>query len=375
MSEVFDFDEFVSTLCKVFNQLLNSRKYIRELDMKFIRRTDLSPQKRIDIALLAMVWQGCYGKMTQIAENYQISRTFLYQLLTIATIHLEVIFSDDIPTSKMDSDTLPKIILLLRLEGRCSLSSISSILEESGYSTNSVGYLSQFFQSCGNALPSTLPMKTPKFVFYLSDEIFAINTPILVTIDAQSTAILKLQLASDRSAKSWKEHFADLEDHLFVTLGMASDRGLGLIKGYEAAHEIALWVCDYFHEFRDLWKQVDKLERKAYSLITAQKEATMKFDNAKSESNLEKRLHKYEEISHACEHAICIYDELYYLTQVLREILQFVSPNGVLKSKIQIKSQLETVLALIEEVDHVAIKGIVKPLKKISMKFSSLLTN
>lgn len=331
--------------------------------MKFMRRADLSPQKRINIALLAMVWQGCYGKMTQIAQVHQISRTFLYQLLATATIHLEVIFSDAYQVLEKASD-LPKLILLFRLEGRCSLSSISSILKECHESPNSVGYISEFLQSCGSALPSTLSMKTAKFVFYLSDEIFSIQSPLLVTIDAQSTAILKIEKASDRSAERWREHFLDLEDHLFVTLGMASDRGTGLIKGYEAACERAIWVCDYFHEFRDLFKFVDRLESRAYGTITAQAEAARKFNKARSEANLNKRFEQYEKASGASEKAIDLYDEIFYLTQTLQEILQLCASNGVLKSKTQVKSQLEAVLAMIEELDHVAIKGIVKPLKK-----------
>ena len=47
-------------------------------------------------------------------------------------------------------------------------------------------------------------MAAHKVVFYLSDEIFARHQPILVTIEAQSTAILKIQLASERSAETWK---------------------------------------------------------------------------------------------------------------------------------------------------------------------------
>ncbi|MGK5094302.1 hypothetical protein WDW89_20085 [Deltaproteobacteria bacterium TL4] len=70
----------------------------------------------------------------------------------------------------------------------------------------------------------------------------------------------------------------------------ASDRGLGLVNGFHAAFEAALWVCDYFHEFRDLFKLQSQLERKAYGLITNESEAMRKFGNAKSEANLEKRL-------------------------------------------------------------------------------------
>jgi hypothetical protein len=81
-------------------------------------------------------------------------------------------------------------------------------------------------------------------VFYLSDEIFATHQPILVTIDAQSTAILKIQLASERSAQPWRAHFEALEAHLLHSLGMASDRGRGLVAGYQDAGQEALWVCE-----------------------------------------------------------------------------------------------------------------------------------
>ena len=47
--------------------------------MKFIRRSDLEPQTRIDIVRLAWQGQGIYGKMTQLAREYHISRTFLYR--------------------------------------------------------------------------------------------------------------------------------------------------------------------------------------------------------------------------------------------------------------------------------------------------------
>ena len=87
--------------------------------------------------------------------------------------------------------------------------SISSILKYCQYQPNSVGYLSACFQNYGAALPSTLSMAAHKVVLYLSDEIFARHQPILVTIEAQSTAILKIPLASERSAETWKAHCDD----------------------------------------------------------------------------------------------------------------------------------------------------------------------
>ena len=231
--------------------------------MKFTRRPDLAPQTRIHIVMLAWLHQGVYGKMTQIATYYRISRAFLYQLLLAANLQLAVLFSDEKLLSQKDHQHLEPLLLLFRLEGKCSLLSLSAILQALQYHPDSLGYLSQFFHSAGQALPSTLLMPSKKLVFYLSDEIFAIHAPILVTIDAQSTAILTIELASDRSAETWRSHFEALENHHFFSLGMASDRGKGVVAGYQAACDMALWVADYFHEFRDLFEVRHRWERKA----------------------------------------------------------------------------------------------------------------
>src|SRR6266849_5630973 len=218
------------------------------------------------------------------------------------------------------------LILLLRLEGKCSMPSLSSILTYFQYQPNSVGYLSACFHNYGAALPSTLPMAEHKVVFYLSDEIFARHQPILVTIEAQSTAILKIQLASDRSAQTWKAHFEDLGEHRFHSIGMASDRGVGLVAGYQSACQDARWVCDRFHEFQDLFDRRRQLERKAYAAIATEDEAATTFHHAKSEAHLHKRLQRYEQFHHECEHVIACYDHLDLVLHLLRDALHLCSP-------------------------------------------------
>jgi len=332
--------------------------------MKFTRRPDLAPQTRIHIVMLAWLHQGVYGKMTEIAQYYHISRTFLYQLLFVAHLHLETLFSDEKLIFQKDHRHLEQLILLLRLEGKCSILSISSIIKALEYHPNSVGYLSQIFQRYGHALPSTLSMASQKLVFYLSDEIFAIHAPILVTIDAQSTAILNIELASDRSAETWRTHFAALEDHHFSSLGMASDRGLGLVAGYQAACDMAWWVCDYFHEFRDLFALLHQLERKAYAAIGQEDDAAQKFDRSKSESTMHKRLQHYAQANQACEQAMALYDQLAILLQLLREALQLCSPDGRLRNVEGVRSELTLLLHMIEELDCVAITHTLKPIHK-----------
>ncbi len=332
--------------------------------MKFTRRPDLDPQTRIEMVRLAWLHQGVYGKMTQIAQYYQISRTFLYQLLLLVNLQLETLFSDEKRLFQTDHQHLEQLLLLLRLEGKCSLLSMSSILKALEYYPNSVGYLSQFFQSAGQTLPSTLLMPSKTLVFYLSDEIFAIHVPLLVTIDARSTTILNLELASDRSAETWRAHFEALEEHHFFSLGMASDRGLGLVAGYQAACDMALWVADYFHEFRDLFELLHQLERKAYATIGQEDDAAQKFARAKSESNLQKRLQQYDTAHYACEQAIALYDQLAMLLHLLREALHVCSPHGRLRTVENVRSELSLLFDMIAQLDCAAITHTLKPIHK-----------
>src|SRR2546422_7143893 len=307
--------------------------------MKFIRRPDLTPQTRIHIVTLAWLNQGVYGKMTQIVKAYRISRTLLYQLLLAATVQLEVLFSEQ-HRLQSPAASLEPLALLLRLEGNCSIASISAILKRLGYQPNSVGHLSEYFQYYGQGLPSTLSMPSKTVVFYLGDEIFAIHTPILVTIEPQSTAMLRIELATDRSASTWKAHFETLHEHHFSSIGMASDRGVGLVAGYREAHPEALWVSDQFHEFHDLFNLRPQWERKAYSTIAKEDEAARKFHHAKSESNLSKRLLQYEQAQQACEQTIARYDQLDTLLQLLQEALQLCTSQGKLRTKEGVYSEL-----------------------------------
>ena len=332
--------------------------------MKFTRRPDLAPHARIEIVRLAWLYQGVYGKMTQIARYYQISRTFLYQLIFMANLQLEMLFSDEKLLFQKDHRHFAHLLLLLRLEGNCSLLSISSILKALEYHPNAVGYLSQFFQSAGQTLPSTLLMPSKTWVFYLSDEIFAIHAPILVTIDARSTTILHIELASDRSAETWKAHFEALENHQFFSLGMASDRGLGLVAGYQAACDMALWVADYFHEFQDLFELRHQLERKAYAAMNKEYDAARTFAHAKSEANLQQRLQQYETAHDTCEQAITLYDQLDVLLHLLREALHVCSPHGTLRTQENVRSELTLLFDMIEALDCATITQTLKPMRE-----------
>jgi hypothetical protein len=238
----------------------------------------------------AWLQQGIYGKMTQIAQEYHLSRTFLSQLLWAANLQLETLCSDQKPHVEDSHPLFAPFIWLLRLEGTCSLPSLSSSLQSFQYQPHAVGYLRACFQHYGAALPSTLSLTAHTVAVYLSDEMLARPPPSLGTLEAHRTAILKIPLASERSAETWEAHVDDLREHHFHRIGMASERGRGLVAGYHAAGQDARWVWDRLQEFRALFDRRRHLERKAYAAMAKEDEAAPTFHHAKSEAHLHTRL-------------------------------------------------------------------------------------
>jgi hypothetical protein len=95
--------------------------------MQFIRRHDLTPHTRIAMVRLAWLHQGLSGTMTQIAQEYQISRTGLSQLMWAANLQVETLFGDQQPHVQESPILFEPFIWLLRLEGNCSLPRLTSL--------------------------------------------------------------------------------------------------------------------------------------------------------------------------------------------------------------------------------------------------------
>jgi hypothetical protein len=133
-------------------------------------------------------------------------------------------------------------------------------------------------------------MPSKSVVLYLSEEMFALHTPIVVTMDARSTTLLTIALASARSADTGRVHWEAREAHHCFSLGMASERGLGLGAGSRAACDMALWVVEYGHALRDLFAWQHPCERTASAAMDQEDDAAHKFAQATSASTLAQRL-------------------------------------------------------------------------------------
>jgi hypothetical protein len=310
--------------------------------MKFMRRPDIDTVARVQIAVQAFLGLGVYGEITRIANGYRVSRLFVYklvwQLLTLYT--LEVHAASSVQAIRKEVD---RHILLLRLEGHCSLESISHIIGQLGWPFSSVGYISQRLTAYAQALPKDV-LTGVRIVFLLCDEICTRGQPMLMTIEPRSLAILKIELVDNREAATWKKHWEALaEAGLIEHPTVVADQGAGLVKG--CALMGLTYHPDLFHLLRPLARFGERFYRQALAAIAWEYERGA-LESGRSEAVIHKRLESYEAAKAAAAEKIQRYDNCCYLWTGLRKALEWCDEQGEIQELAARQAEIGAILEL-----------------------------
>src|SRR3989475_2882887 len=313
--------------------------------MKFMRRPDIDTVARVHIAAQAFLGLGVYGAITRIAQSYRVSRFFVYNLLWQLMLLYELDVCDPGSPEAIRKE-VDRHILLLRLEGHCALERISQILRQLGLPFSSVGYISQRLAAYAQALPQE-EWAEAQIVFLLCDEIFTRGQPILLTVEPRSLAILKIELAENREAETWKQHWDALADAgLIEQQTVVSDQGTGLLKGCTLmglTHH-----PDLFHLLRPLAMCGERFYRKALAAIAREYErGSVKV--GRSEDVITKRSAAYEAAKAEAEEQIRRYDNFCYLWTALRHALELFDEQGEITALAFRKAEIEAIVTLMDE--------------------------
>ena len=182
----------------MIHPLINPAHPLYRLSPKFIRRNDLTDSIRLMIVYNAYRAQilGNWGIITGLAKEYQVSRTFIYSLLSHFKEAIPLLFSDKNKENRSHTKKhICSILLALRLEGRCSIDATSTLMKRFNLSYSSMGTVSQTLSRIGGLLPKTLKNKSDEvsLLVFAGDEIFCKSTPILITVDPISSVILRIE--------------------------------------------------------------------------------------------------------------------------------------------------------------------------------------
>jgi hypothetical protein len=287
---------------------------------------------------------------------------------------METLFFPKEQPIRLSKEATETHILAQRFEGKCSIDAISTLMKRSDMPYSSVGYISEFLCHVGSCLPKTLENKqeSVQFVVFAGDEIFAKSIPLLITVEPISSAILRIELADQRTAVIWSAHFQAIQANGFEAHSLTSDAGRGLCAAHKAVLSDIPWQLDTFHGIAHrLGHYVRRLEKSAYTAIEAIDKRESRLASARSERVMDKRLLLCLEADKAAEQAIDLYDDFSYLYTTLIHQLNVFDSNGDLRQHEQVEGHMIAALELMASLNH---SGIAKTAPLIKNALPDLLT-
>jgi len=350
--------------------------FMRSVGQQFIRRSDLTPFIRLHIAFTALLAQreNTWGTVTQLARQYLISRTFVYMLAVTLEQTSQFVFGEQVSPAVAREERLPyQYMVSLRLEGRCSIGAISTIMKRFAVDNSSVGKISQTLHDIGAVLPKTLSAHDGEIqlVVFLSDELFAKGRPILVTVEPQSSALLRIELSETRQWQDWKAHWECLEDNGYHAIYLVCDGGQALSKAQKEALADIFRQPDTYHAIAHrLGGFVTRLEQEAYRAIEKEYACQNKVRLAGA---MAARRECRKQYTRACTQAatkIERYEDYAYLYRCLVEQLRLFDDSGQLRNRQVAEGHLETALDLLETLE---IGYITEAVKKVRRTLPELL--
>jgi len=339
--------------------------YTQEVNKSFKIRTDLSVQKRFLIAYIVL-YQYTWGCITRLARKNNVSRQFIYQTVEVFCSYCQDYFEHTKKEAGVEISPL-KFILSHRMEGKCSIPSISTIMQRQNLPNHSVGYISQALFQIGKKIGNTLNIEHIEgFTFSIcSDEIFANQTPILITVDPVSFLILNIELSDNRKSNAWINHWRDIKSQRINLALLINDEGLGMKSAMEVEMPGIERQSDTFHAVAHrLGLYSNRLETSAYKAIGLEYECERLFKNAKTEITQDKRLENYNQAQFVAQRAIELYTNFNFLYHCLLECFQSFDQNGKLKDVQKVIGDFDTALEYIKELENKEINDEVKSIQQ-----------
>jgi hypothetical protein len=186
----------------------------------------------------------------------------------------------------------------------------------------------------------------------LADEIFTAGQPILLTVEPRSLAIIKIELAPDREATTWQQHWAEL-----VSAGLlaqvVADRGTGLVKG--CALLGLTHHPDLFHLLRPLALFGARFYRQALAAIEHEYERGA-LALGSTEKVIERRRAEYAAARVKAAEQIERYDNFCYLWSELRRALEAFDERGELPALQARQAEIAVLLELLGALDSAALR-------------------
>lgn len=318
--------------------------------IKYENRIDLTPVVRTKIALIAK-YGNSYGRITRLGQRFHISRTTVYSLRDQLSGSISAAFDKapdvSLPCVWLRESTI-RFILVLRLIGRCCLSSISTILQQTGHSRQSVGFISETLQAIGGHLPQVVDCQGT--FNWACDEIYHLGKiPILVTVEPISGAVLQIETFTGQLKTGWTNHWQRLDDKGLKLLTLISDEGW-MLRAARMEHEDWDFQPDTFHAVSHrLGIFAKRFEKAAYQAIEAEYERENLCQNTQKPKNLPLYKEQLAKLQAQTRKAIEQHDKFSFFYGCILQQFNVFDRNGEVRKRSFAEGELKTAIDCLYE--------------------------
>src|SRR5271169_1292090 len=234
----------------------------------------LEPSQRARMGLHALAGTQ---SITGLADEFQVSRKFVYQQAARAQAALDEAFT---PSGAADDEVLfhlpvtkhwlRQTALGLTLICHSSYRGVHEFCRDLLAVRMSVGTMHSIVQDAiGKARLHNLSQNLANVDIAGLDEIFQNRQPVLVGADIRSTYCFLLSAEDQRDGDTWALRLLECQDRGLAPKATIADFGTGIRAGQKRAMPEVPCRGDVFHALHELTPVVTFLENRAYDTITS----------------------------------------------------------------------------------------------------------
>lgn len=323
-----------------------------KLSQLFLRRPDLDVQTRVKIAVIGKYFKR-HGTITRLSEQYDVSRTFIYSLTYQLSEMVDTWFStDSLPAEyekELKEEENLRRLLHYRLDGGISLSKCVTLLKIDKVNNSSFGWCSQTLTQLGNLVPNVVNWKGK--VAFASDEIYYDgHSPILVSVDPESGAILSITKEFSLTKEAWEKHWQGLLDQGIIPTLLVRDEGVALKAAQGTTLSQVTFQPDTFHAItHQLYKIEQSLLRQSFQAMDKEYKAAHAVDQFVSESVIDKKTEIWIQREQATLEAMELLELFQWLYHHLRRQFKIVQSNGCVRCRTEAEQEAQLALEFLAE--------------------------
>lgn len=319
--------------------------------MTGLLRTTLSTPLKAELAASAFALQGVYGAVSDLANDFGVSRPTVYAAgdaaLSVLHDHFQRAESNDVVWLRVDRAQLERTIVGLRIVAPNSIRDIEELLPiiYPGVS-RSYGFIQAICtEAQGRAAEHNKTVDLSAIDAAALDELFSQRQPVLAGIDLDTGYSFAVSLQARRAAEQWASLLREAQQQGLDLSIIVKDAAKGIAAGVTEIFPEAEQRDDCFHAHYEMSKVARYLENAAYGRIAAEEKAREKLDNlrrkGKGKASRQSLAMKLSHAKRRADRAIERYDTFAAAQREVEEALHFIDLQ---RGRLRTPKQMEKLL-------------------------------